>query len=230
MSDLNASLSDCKLSNFKFVFLSPDELKSSKKSVLSTFSPVPSYSWAREGANRQLPPKAYLLNHNRVLMLPKISIEDTGEYICTAANSKSSIQNTVSLDIRGKCIRRKLSLRIVIVILYFTVFHHAANPVFTIPLEDQFVDAESTLTWLCEAFGIPEVKYKWLKNGREIKMNDLPSEDRARYRLEENLLTIQFLDAKRDQGVYQCKAYNSLAASYSSAWLKIMCTLSSTSY
>ncbi|KAG1669618.1 Contactin [Nymphon striatum] len=159
--------------------------------------PVPSYNWTRKGANTNLPPRASLQNYNRVLVLPKISIEDTGEYVCTAANGQAAIQSSVSIDIR-------------------------ANPVFTIPLEDQHVDAGSDFTWMCEAFGIPEVKYKWLKNGKDLKISALPLQDRNRYKIDQNMLTIKFLEKNRDEGVYQCKAYNSLASSYSSGHLRIL--------
>ena len=45
----------------------------------------------------------------------------------------------------------------------------AAKPRFTIPLEDQHVNEGSHLAWTCEAFGIPEVTYAWLRNGELLE-------------------------------------------------------------
>ena len=40
-----------------------------------------------------------------------------------------------------------------------------SRPVFTISIGDMHVDEKDDLTWTCEAFGIPDVKYEWMKNG-----------------------------------------------------------------
>ena len=42
------------------------------------------------------------------------------------------------------------------------------RPIFTIPIGDKHIDENDDLTWTCEAFGIPDVEYAWLKNGRPI--------------------------------------------------------------
>lgn len=41
-----------------------------------------------------------------------------------------------------------------------------AVPVFTIPLGDMHMDRGEDLLWTCEAFGIPDVNYLWLRNGQ----------------------------------------------------------------
>ena len=43
------------------------------------------------------------------------------------------------------------------------------RPVFTISIGNKHIDENDDLTWTCEAFGIPDVEYAWLKNGRLIK-------------------------------------------------------------
>ena len=40
-----------------------------------------------------------------------------------------------------------------------------AVPVFTIPLGHMHMDLGEDLLWTCEAFGIPDVNYRWLRNG-----------------------------------------------------------------
>lgn len=48
--------------------------------------PVPSYNWTRKGA--PLPKGVIITNYNRVLILPKVKVEDMGEYVCRATNDK----------------------------------------------------------------------------------------------------------------------------------------------
>jgi hypothetical protein len=60
---------------------------------------VPSYNWTRKGSN--LPRNAIVSNYNRVLTIPKVQVEDQGEYVCRVFNDRLSIQNSVVLTIRG---------------------------------------------------------------------------------------------------------------------------------
>ena len=55
------------------------------------------------------------------------------------------------------------------------------------------VDERDDLTWTCEAFGIPDVEYEWLKNGDPISKEDdqLAPEDRGRYEIRDNVLIIR---------------------------------------
>lgn len=103
-----------------------------------------------------------------------------------------------------------------------------AEPVFTIELGNKVVERGfiPQLHWTCEAFGIPEVFYQWYKNGVELKDrnymdNSLSPEDRLRYIVKENILTIDGLIPDRDEGMYQCKAYNQLGSAFSSGQLRV---------
>ena len=51
--------------------------------------PVPYYNWTRKNSN--IPRDAVITNHNRVLLLPRVKVEDQGEYECRAHNDKVSI-------------------------------------------------------------------------------------------------------------------------------------------
>lgn len=46
-----------------------------------------------------------------------------------------------------------------------------AVPVYTIPLGDLHMDRGEDLMWTCEAFGIPDVNYQWLRNGIVFNAN-----------------------------------------------------------
>lgn len=58
------------------------------------------YNWTRKGS--PLPRNSYLTSYNRVLIIPKVQVEDQGEYVCRAYNERSSIENSVILNIQGK--------------------------------------------------------------------------------------------------------------------------------
>ncbi|XP_015510203.1 contactin [Neodiprion lecontei] len=157
--------------------------------------PVPSYNWTRRGAD--LPRGAVYSNYNRVLIIPRVQVEDQGEYVCRASNNRASIENSVFLTIQ-------------------------AAPNFTIPLVDKHMDNRGDLTWTCEAFGIPDVDYKWFRNGEILDMYTLPLEDRDRYTIQDNVLSIRNLNPERDQAMYQCRARNQLRTKYSSGQLRVL--------
>lgn len=85
------------------------------------------------------------------------------------------------------------------------------------------MDNRGELTWTCEAFGIPDVTYSWFRNGEILNMETLSSEDKGRYSIQDNVLSIKNLDPERDQAMYQCRARNQLKTKYSSAQLRILC-------
>ena len=159
--------------------------------------PVPHYNWTRE--NSPLPRGSYTTNYNRVLIIPKVRVEDQGQYICTAKNDKVSIKEKITLSIQSR-------------------------PVFTIHIDDQFVDENDELVWTCEAFGIPDVTYGWLRNGKPLitEKDKLAPEDRGRYELRDNVLKIRQVRKDRDEGMYQCMAKNDLDTRYSSGQLKVL--------
>ncbi|KFM77954.1 Contactin, partial [Stegodyphus mimosarum] len=158
--------------------------------------PVPAYNWTRKGLTNELPQGASLHSYNRVLILPKVRVEDVGDYVCTASNGLESTAKSVPLRIQAK-------------------------PEFTIPLENKVVDKGSTVVWTCEAFGKPDVTYNWLKNGKLLQRENFDISDSSRYRIYNNVLSIDNV-IERDEGMYQCKATNHLGSSYSSAQLRVI--------
>ena len=82
--------------------------------------PVPHYNWTRIGA--AMPEGSYVTNYNRVLVIPKIAVEDQGDYECTAKNDYVSIKATLELSIQSM-------------------------PVFTIPIGDMHIDEKDDVIW-----------------------------------------------------------------------------------
>ena len=156
--------------------------------------PVPHYNWTRVN-QATLPRGSYITNYNRVLIIPSVRVEDQGEYKCEAKNHLVSVTASLMLSIQSK-------------------------PRFTIPIGDQFVDENDEVIWTCEAFGIPEVEYAWLRNGAPL-VTTAP-EDRDRYVVKDNVLKIKQVQKDRDEGMYQCMARNDLDTRYSSGQLKVL--------
>lgn len=96
-----------------------------------------------------------------------------------------------------------------------------AEPNFTIPLTDRHMDIHSDLIWTCEAFGVPDVTYKWFRNGEPLIINNT-SPLAARYSIQDNILSIKYLDPEQDSAMYQCLASNPLKMRYSSAQLRVL--------
>ena len=52
--------------------------------------------------NSDSPREAIVTNYNRVLILPRVRVEDQGEYVCRAYNDKVSITGSVTLSIQAR--------------------------------------------------------------------------------------------------------------------------------
>ncbi|XP_055372029.1 contactin isoform X2 [Condylostylus longicornis] len=154
--------------------------------------PVPSYNWTRRGA--PLPRHSYQTSYNRVLIIPNATINDNGDYICTIDNFRKSLEKKITLNIQMK-------------------------PNFTIPLRDKIKDFNSDVNFVCEAIAIPDVNYTWYKNAERLDIDKL---DRDRFIIQDNVLTIKYLDPEKDDGMYQCRAENQLKAVFSSAQLRVL--------
>ena len=166
--------------------------------------PVPSYNWTRLGVTNRLPDGSYTTSHNRVLIIPNVKVEDAGDYLCTAMSGRDLISKPVTLSLQ-------------------------AMPTFTVPLEDKIMDRGASLVWTCEAFGIPDVSYRWFKNGKELDPLDVRQMAGGRYRIRDNILLIDGLvpgtensPLPGDEGLYQCRASNALGSRFSSGQLKII--------
>lgn len=159
--------------------------------------PTPSYNWTRVGPSIRMPNGYSTKNDGKVLVIPKIRIEDEGEYICRATSENESLQKSVRVTVQ-------------------------AQPTFTMPLEDQVLGEREQLVWECEAFGLPKVTYTWFKNGEEIILSNLSPLDFARYTIKENRFIIDSVQKDRDAAMYQCRATNQHGTAFSSAQVKIL--------
>lgn len=89
-------------------------------------------------------------------------------------------------------------------------------------MTDVRIEINANLTWTCEAFGVPNVTYKWFKNSEPLEIDKLPCDDQKRYSIQNNVLNIKYVNMKRDSGMYQCEAQNTFKKRYSSAQLRVL--------
>lgn len=61
-------------------------------------------------------------------------------------------------------------------------------------------------------------------------MGYMDPDDQNRIKIQDNVLTISYLDDERDPGMYQCRASNTLKTRYSSAQLRVLCKYSSINF
>lgn len=88
-----------------------------------------------------------------MILLKNVSVEDQGEYVCRASNSRLYIENSVTLSIQGTTTTYKTFIYIIacIIKIVLLLFFQIAAPHFTIPLEHRHLDKDSDLVWTCEA-------------------------------------------------------------------------------
>lgn len=154
--------------------------------------PVPNYNWTRKDIG--LPRRSYLINYDRVLIIPNATLNDNGEYICSARNARKSISKSITLNLQMK-------------------------PNFTIPLRDKVRENKGEVSFICEANAIPDVNYTWYKNSELLEQISL---DKDKFIVQDNVLTIKYLDPDKDDGMYQCAAKNQLKTVYSSGQLRVL--------
>lgn len=154
--------------------------------------PIPTYNITRKGMPLQR--NAYQTNYNRVLIIHNATVNDNGEYVCTISNPRKTIEKSIFINIQMK-------------------------PQFTISLKDKIKDYNSDVTFICESSAIPDVNYTWYKNAELL---DYETMDKDRYLIQDNIMTIKYLDPEKDDGMFQCGATNQLKTAFSSAQLRVL--------
>lgn len=154
------------------------------------------YSWNRTDG-KAMPSNANFSDYNRVMSIPNIQLSHAGRYQCL-------VSRRLGLFTTGEI---ALSVE--------------ARPYFTIPLQDQHVDKESTVNWICVAGGVPMVTYLWYINGTVLNTTRMAPDTRSRFRLANNELTITSVQPS-DAGMYQCSASNEHGMRMSSAQLRVL--------
>ncbi|CAB4066316.1 unnamed protein product [Lepeophtheirus salmonis] len=154
--------------------------------------PVAHYNWTRKGSD--IPKDALVTNHNRVLIIPRVKVEDQGEYICRAYNDKLSISastgdDKLAIEDRGRyeikdnvLIIRQVSKRdqgMYECLAYNDLDARYSSGQLRVlsfspsfdkyPLEEKLFAAEGgNITIKCKPEGAPTPEFVWRKNGAKI--------------------------------------------------------------
>ncbi|KAJ8307944.1 hypothetical protein KUTeg_014504, partial [Tegillarca granosa] len=186
------------------------------------FGTVPiTYFWTRKGL--PLPTTASFSDHNRLLTIQNVQIEDSGVYVCHASrkNTANAVKEfTLTVECKSSYINptyRALFGFSTFTYKYFVFcFTIPAEPYFSFPLMDKHVDIGSQLTWRCEAKAIPSATYHWFVNGTLLQPNNV---DMITNR---NVLIIKNLDPIKHNGMYQCAASNTHGTTFTEGQLRVL--------
>jgi hypothetical protein len=100
--------------------------------------------------------------------------------------------------------------------IYSQSFYFIVEAQWTSRPKDASLDVNTSLTWKCEAQGVPPIKYTWLHNGVNMK----ESADPRRYIIDEGTLSFPMRQVSQ-KGMYQCHASNSVKELITAAQLDV---------
>ncbi|XP_029915084.1 hemicentin-1 [Myripristis murdjan] len=141
--------------------------------------PPPEITWTRDGQILQFSTGIHILPGGQMLQLPRVRVEDAGQYVCTATNSAGQDQKSILLS------------------------------VYVLPTLKPRLDSESevvtpqvgsSVTLRCEAQGAPEPEVTWYKNGLQL----LPGNGLKMDHHQLEIIGVQIADG----GTYTCKVSN----------------------
>ncbi|CEF70695.1 Contactin [Strongyloides ratti] len=163
--------------------------------------PSPTYKWSRVDG-KKLPSQSKLLNYGRILKIENSQEEDEGKYICNVENSLGSDYSEVHLFLKRP-------------------------PFFLEKLDDINSHINSTIDLRCRLlinsmheYYSKDIQLEWFKDGIPINPILMNSEDRVRFIINNDHLTI--LNAQvRDSGTYQCLATNEISYDTTYSYVKI---------
>uniref|UniRef100_A0A8C1TN59 Myosin light chain kinase, smooth muscle n=1 Tax=Cyprinus carpio TaxID=7962 RepID=A0A8C1TN59_CYPCA len=150
-------------------------------------SPVPTLSWMKDGAPLRQRSGVSTRQEGslHVLCLESAHITDTGQYGCTAANTRGKTAAHWSLTVK----------------LHLFIFKEVAPPVFSSPLKDCSVLEGQEFVLQCSVEGRPLPELTWLHNDQPVPYSHTVFENSTtQLRVKAAVL--------EDAGVYSCVAVN----------------------
>uniref|UniRef100_A0A0N5BZJ4 Contactin n=1 Tax=Strongyloides papillosus TaxID=174720 RepID=A0A0N5BZJ4_STREA len=163
--------------------------------------PSPTYKWSRSD-KKNLPIQSKLLNYGRLLKIENAQEEDGGKYIC-------SVENSLGSDFAE------------------TYLYLKRPPIFLEKLNDVYSHINSTIELRCRLlinnmhdYYSKDTQLEWFRNGIPINPILMNQEDRNRFIIDNDRLTIQNTQI-RDSGTYQCLATNEISYDTTYSYVKI---------
>ncbi|KAL7029724.1 hypothetical protein ACKWTF_006332 [Chironomus riparius] len=156
-------------------------------------TPLPQTVWSKDGRPIAWSDRVSQGNYGKSLVIKHTSLDDRGSYTCDVSNGAGQQQSsTINLEVK-------------------------AIPYFTVEPEPVNAAEEETISFSCEASGIPEPAIKWIHNGKPI--DDAPQN--ARRTVSKNKITIKDI-LKSDTGNYGCNATNALGYVYKDVYVNVL--------
>ena len=155
-------------------------------------TPLPDVVWRKN--NSPLSGNRYnFLNHGKTLLITKVDFQDEDNYVCSASNGVGQVMtHSTRVQVLAAPYWKKV-------------------PNNTVAAEGE------TVTFSCEASGIPEPRLQWLINGKPLDTS--PANNRRK--LKGTTLTIENL-IKTDTAVFQCNASNIHGYAFKNFYLNVL--------
>ncbi|XP_049962681.1 neuroglian [Schistocerca serialis cubense] len=156
-------------------------------------TPLPQIVWSKDGRSIQPSDRITQGNYGKSLVIKHVNYNDSGAYTCEASNGVGGAQSySINLQVM-------------------------AAPYFTVEPEIINAAEDETVTFRCEAEGVPDPQIKWIHNGRPI--SEAPPNPRRK--VTTNSITIERL-SKKDTGNYGCNATNSHGYVYKDVYVNVL--------
>ncbi|XP_022649065.1 neuroglian-like [Varroa jacobsoni] len=157
-------------------------------------TPLPQVRWTKKGTSSlDNSNRVEITNYGKTLVIKNPDFEDEGVYECTASNGVGPPKSH-SMNVKIK-----------------------AAPYWVKAPEKKDAAEEETISFECNATGVPEPKLQWFINGMPIEK----APPNPRMKLQGNFLTIEQLQ-KKDTAVFQCNASNPLGYAFKDFYLNVL--------
>ncbi|XP_035392059.1 hemicentin-1 [Electrophorus electricus] len=142
-------------------------------------SPAPDIIWTRDGQALHFTAGIHILAGGQMLQLPRVTQQDTGQYVCTATSSAGQDQKSILLAV-----------------------HVPPTLLAQRDTESEVMSSQvgSSVTFRCEAGGVPEPEVTWYRNGLQLS-------DGSGLQIGPQQLRIVQVQVS-DGGIYTCEVSN----------------------
>eukprot|EP00063_Salmo_salar_P017009 XP_013991844.1 PREDICTED: neurofascin-like isoform X2 [Salmo salar] len=153
--------------------------------------PTPVITWTKDGDELDTT-NIKVKNYNKLLQIPKVSFEDTGEYTCTATNKIGYLEHTITVQIK-------------------------AAPFWLEKPSNLVLAPEENARLVCRSDGIPRPSIRWFINGDSIEDASLvPNRQVSGDTITFHSVTVA------NTGVYQCNASNQYGYLFANAYINVL--------
>uniref|UniRef100_A0A674BQZ6 Neurofascin n=1 Tax=Salmo trutta TaxID=8032 RepID=A0A674BQZ6_SALTR len=153
--------------------------------------PTPVITWTKDGEELDTT-NMKVKNYNKLLQIPKATLEDSGEYTCTATNKIGYLEHTITVRIK-------------------------AAPFWLEKPSNLVLAPEENARLVCRSDGIPRPSIRWFINGDTIEdATPVPNREVSGDTITFRSVTVA------NTGVYQCNASNQYGYLFANAYINVL--------